>query len=289
MCRLMVHERTSASIAKLQDIDDDMPKLCDTLVQELRELEGYDRVLLYRFHEDLHGEVVAEAKSEAQASLLGLHYPATDCPQVVAEAKSEAQASLLGLHYPATDCPQVKCGAVRCVSCSHVVAEAKSEAQASLLGLHYPATDCPQVKRIAVRCAEAKSEAQASLLGLHYPATDCPQINRTMFVDVRLRLIADVTAPDVHIIQHPSLSKNINLSRSTLKGVASCHKEYCANIGIGASLVMAVVVTTRGPQSTSVRKLWGLVVCHHMSPRFLPYPQRFACDFLLQVSSYNSN
>ncbi|CAI7782291.1 unnamed protein product, partial [Closterium sp. NIES-53] len=156
---------------------------------ELRELAGYDRVLLYRFHEDLHGEVVAEAKAEAQASLLGLHYP----------------------------------------------------------------------------------------------ATDCPQIYRTMFVDMRLRLIADVAAPDVHILQHPSLSKNISLSKSTLKGVSSCHKEYCANIGIGASLVMAIVVTTQGPQSTSVRKLWGLVVCHHMSPRFLPYPQRFACDFLLQA------
>ncbi|CAI5467733.1 unnamed protein product, partial [Closterium sp. Yama58-4] len=30
-------------------------------------------------------------------------------------------------------------------------------------------------------------------------------------------------------------------------------------------------------------RLWGLVVCHHMSPRVVPFPVRSACDFLMQA------
>ncbi|EKX43005.1 hypothetical protein GUITHDRAFT_61828, partial [Guillardia theta CCMP2712] len=38
---------------------------------------------IYKFHEDMHGEVVEECKKETVAdSLHGLHYPATDIPQI---------------------------------------------------------------------------------------------------------------------------------------------------------------------------------------------------------------
>lgn len=30
-------------------------------------------------------------------------------------------------------------------------------------------------------------------------------------------------------------------------------------------------------------KLWGLVACHHTSPRFIPSPLRYACEFLMQA------
>ena len=45
------------------------------------EVTGYDRVMAYRFHEDAHGEVVAEARGDDQDSFLGLHYPAGDIPR----------------------------------------------------------------------------------------------------------------------------------------------------------------------------------------------------------------
>ena len=42
-----------------------------------------DRVMVYKFHPDMHGEVVEEFKMDyVPESLLGLHYPATDIPQV---------------------------------------------------------------------------------------------------------------------------------------------------------------------------------------------------------------
>eukprot|EP01018_Ginkgo_biloba_P018742 Gb_28563 [translate_table: standard] len=42
------------------------------------ELTGYDRVMVYKFHEDKHGEVVAEIRRLDLEPYLGLHYLATD-------------------------------------------------------------------------------------------------------------------------------------------------------------------------------------------------------------------
>jgi chemotaxis family two-component system sensor kinase Cph1 len=47
----------------------------------VRELTGYDRVMVYKFDADGHGEVVGEAKADEMEPFLGLHYPATDIPQ----------------------------------------------------------------------------------------------------------------------------------------------------------------------------------------------------------------
>lgn len=41
---------------------------------------GFSRVMIYRFHEDLHGEVVAETVKKGTDSFMGLHYPASDIP-----------------------------------------------------------------------------------------------------------------------------------------------------------------------------------------------------------------
>ncbi len=55
--------------------------LQDSIVQVLRDLTGYDRVMVYRFDADGHGKIVAEARTPGLASLRGYHYPASDIPQ----------------------------------------------------------------------------------------------------------------------------------------------------------------------------------------------------------------
>ncbi len=55
------------------------------IVHEIKKLTAYDRVMLYRFHEDMHGEVVAEAKRKDLETYLGLHYPASDIPKQARE------------------------------------------------------------------------------------------------------------------------------------------------------------------------------------------------------------
>jgi chemotaxis family two-component system sensor kinase Cph1 len=54
--------------------------LADQLAALTRELTGYDRVMVYRFDADDHGQVIAEARDQHLPSLLGHHYPASDIP-----------------------------------------------------------------------------------------------------------------------------------------------------------------------------------------------------------------
>jgi chemotaxis family two-component system sensor kinase Cph1 len=48
--------------------------------REVRRLTGFDHVMVYHFHEDGHGEIVAEDLAEGMEPYLGLHYPASDIP-----------------------------------------------------------------------------------------------------------------------------------------------------------------------------------------------------------------
>jgi chemotaxis family two-component system sensor kinase Cph1 len=54
-------------------------------VVKIKEVIGYDRVMIYKFHADGHGEVVAEVKNDNLEPFLGLHYPATDIPKQARE------------------------------------------------------------------------------------------------------------------------------------------------------------------------------------------------------------
>lgn len=46
----------------------------------VKEITGYSRIMIYKFHKDQHGEVIAEAKEDQLESWLHLHYPASDIP-----------------------------------------------------------------------------------------------------------------------------------------------------------------------------------------------------------------
>lgn len=52
-------------------------RTCDIL----RDILGMDRVMLYKFHRDDTGEVVAESRGDETESFLGLRYPASDIPK----------------------------------------------------------------------------------------------------------------------------------------------------------------------------------------------------------------
>lgn len=47
---------------------------------EIRRITGYDRVMVYRFHDDGHGEVVADERAGDMEPYLGLHFPSSDIP-----------------------------------------------------------------------------------------------------------------------------------------------------------------------------------------------------------------
>ncbi|MES2828244.1 MAG: ATP-binding protein [Bacteroidota bacterium] len=58
-----------------------MEGLLQKAADEVKLLIEYDRIMVYKFHEDGHGEVVAEVKNEELEPFFGLHYPASDIPK----------------------------------------------------------------------------------------------------------------------------------------------------------------------------------------------------------------
>ncbi len=59
--------------------------LLESAAMEVQKLIEYDRVMIYKFAEDGHGEVVAEVKNQELEPFLGLHYPASDIPKPARE------------------------------------------------------------------------------------------------------------------------------------------------------------------------------------------------------------
>lgn len=121
--------------------------------------------------------------------------------------------------------------------------------------------------------AEEKREDLEPFLGLHYPASDIPQQARALYTKNWLRFIADRDYVPVAIVPevHAATAKPLDMSHSVLRSVSPIHLEYLRNMGVGAS--MSVSLMRDG-------KLWGLIACHHYSPRFVPYDVRTASEML---------
>ena len=74
--------------------------LFDSAARCFRDLTGYDRVMVYKFDPDGHGQIVAEARDPRMESLLGHHYPATDIPQRARELYIRNRVRVLvDVHY----------------------------------------------------------------------------------------------------------------------------------------------------------------------------------------------
>ncbi|MEO0927422.1 MAG: ATP-binding protein [Cyanobacteria bacterium J06643_13] len=178
---LSFYHLAKASINQLQD-SASLKDFCQIIVQEVRKVTGFDRVMLYRFDEDDHGAVIAEEKLEHLEPYLNLHFPASDIPK---------------------------------------------------------------------------------------PA-------RKLFSSNWIRLIPDAYAVPVELYpaKHPQSDRPVDLTLSILRSPYPCHLEYLHNMGVGASLTISLIENG---------KLWGLIACHHLTPKYVPYELRKACEFLGRV------
>ncbi|WP_119716967.1 GAF domain-containing protein [Cognatilysobacter tabacisoli] len=68
-----------AMIARLSSASDDA-EFHHRVAEQVRQLTGYDRVMVYRFRADDSGEVIAESCPADMEPFLGLRYPASDIP-----------------------------------------------------------------------------------------------------------------------------------------------------------------------------------------------------------------
>lgn len=81
--REKTHTRYSAlidNIIKELDRYDDIKEICEVAIEKLSGITGFNRMMVYRFDEDDHGEVIAEKKTEEMPSYMGLKFPSSDIP-----------------------------------------------------------------------------------------------------------------------------------------------------------------------------------------------------------------
>ena len=119
--------------------------------------------------------------------------------------------------------------------------------------------------------AETRKPELEAFLGNRYPASDIPQIARRLYVRNRVRLLGDVEYQPSLI--EPRLSPlsglDLDMSMCFLRSASPIHIQYLKNMGVAATLVVSLKVGD---------KLWGLVSCHHYSPRYLHFEMRAVCE-----------
>jgi light-regulated signal transduction histidine kinase (bacteriophytochrome) len=121
--------------------------------------------------------------------------------------------------------------------------------------------------------AEARRDDITPYLHQRYPAGDIPPQARRLYVLNTLRMIADITYHAVPLLGVDG-SAPLDMSFGVLRSVSPIHVEYLQNMGVGASMSVSIVINGR---------LWGLIACHHMSPKRVPYSVRMAADVLANV------
>ncbi|MFP9114256.1 ATP-binding protein [Flavobacterium sp. RHBU_3] len=118
--------------------------------------------------------------------------------------------------------------------------------------------------------AESCREDLEPFLGLHYPHTDIPPQARELYKRNLLRLITDINYTPVAIYtQDDAENKNLDLSLSILRSTSPIHVQYLQNMGVGATLTISLMYK---------KQLWGLIACHHYSPKNLSPEIRLAAQ-----------
>jgi chemotaxis family two-component system sensor kinase Cph1 len=141
--------------------------------------------------------------------------------------------------------------------------------------------------------AEARESTQDSLLHLHYPASDIPTQARTLYIKNKLRIIRnrDYIPSKLHYHQNFNdpvafqsnqylSTRELDLSLASLRSASPIHLQYLKNMGVTATLTMSLV---------DGDSLWGLIACHHSSPKHISYEQRIFCESISLLFSWLLN
>lgn len=126
--------------------------------------------------------------------------------------------------------------------------------------------------------AEAVGSGIDSFLGLHYPASDIPKQARELYKKNWTRLIPDITQQPVPIFPQlcPIDGQPLDQSLCILRSLSPVHIEYLKNMQVASSMSISIIVKGQ---------LWGLISCHHLTPKYIPYKARMTYEFLGQVLS----
>lgn len=126
--------------------------------------------------------------------------------------------------------------------------------------------------------AEAKRDDLQPWLGFRYPAHDIPKPAREIFKRIWIRPVPDIKAELAEMVPlaNPDDGRPLEMTHCFLRGASVMYTEYLENMGVGAALTMTL---------KRDGELWGLIACHHYSPKEFSYPIRTACEFMAQSAS----
>lgn len=124
--------------------------------------------------------------------------------------------------------------------------------------------------------SERRKPHLEAYLGNRYPASDIPQMARRLYERTRVRVLVDVGYQPVPLEPRlsPLTGRDLDMSLCFLRSMSPIHLQYLKNMGVGATLVVSLVVGG---------KLWGLVACHHYEPRFIHFELRAVCELLAEA------
>jgi light-regulated signal transduction histidine kinase (bacteriophytochrome) len=124
---------------------------------------------------------------------------------------------------------------------------------------------------------ESKRANLNSFMGQHFPASDIPYQARRLYLLNTIRMIGDSAYTAIPL--QPPVQRDeppVDMSLAQLRSVSPIHCEYLQNMGVRASLSISIVVDG---------ELWGLISCHHDSPKIVPLPLRIGAELFGQYYS----
>jgi len=126
--------------------------------------------------------------------------------------------------------------------------------------------------------AEAHHPDLTPWLGLRYPASDIPQQARAMYLLNWLRFIPDASYVPARLVplRVPRTSRPPDMTYAVLRSVSPIHLQYLHNLGSAATMTISLIVEGQ---------LWGMVTCHHRTPRLVSYELRDLCEFIAKTFS----
>lgn len=126
--------------------------------------------------------------------------------------------------------------------------------------------------------AEAMEPGMESYLGFTFPASDIPKPARDLYLRNPYRIIPDREFEPVKLypVINPVTRAFVDLSSCNLRGVAAVHVEYLKNMQVTASVSVRIIKD---------RQLWGLIACHHRTPKNISGQMAAVFELLSSVIS----
>ena len=126
--------------------------------------------------------------------------------------------------------------------------------------------------------AQSRVEAATSYLGSRFPASDIPIQARELYTKNRIRIVTDVGAKAVPIMPllNPVTQQPLDMTYSALRSLSPIHLEYLGNMGVQATMSISLLQNGR---------LWGLIACHHLTPKRVSIAMQEAGVFISRMIS----